>query len=214
MNLKGKRFENSRLDMEIFVYEIDGKEWFIGKDIAELLGYSENSKPLRKWGTNGAIVWEENKKKMYVKTVEIDSNIRVINNNLSFITKDGVLQLISNSEKLTQQQKHEWYTMFGVTNIFTSRKEIEFGSMLEEALEELELKIVPQYNVDNKYRIDFYIPQLNKAVEYDEQQHQYHEKEDIERENYIKDKLGCKFIRCDYRDSNIKNLMKVLKDIM
>lgn len=214
MKLKGRKFENSRLDMEIFVYEIDEKEWFIGKDIAEMLGYSENSNPLRKWGTNGAIVLEENKKKMYVKTIEIDSNIRVINNNLSFITKDGVLQLISNSEKLTQQQKHEWFTMFGVTNIFTSRKEIEFGSMLEEALKELELKIVPQYNVDNKYRIDFYIPQLNKAVEYDEQQHQYQEKEDIEREKYIKDKLGCKFIRCDYRDSDIKNVMKVLKEVM
>ena len=28
MNLKGRKFENSRLNMEIFVYEIDGKEWF------------------------------------------------------------------------------------------------------------------------------------------------------------------------------------------
>lgn len=219
MNLVGKRFENSRLGMDIYVYEIDGKEWFVGKDVIKTLGYSENSRPLRKWGESGAIVWEENKKKMYVKTLEntgmcVGHTSKIINNNVVFISKEGILQLISASEKLSQQQKQEWYNMFGITEVYTSRKEIEFGCMLEEALGELEIKIVPQYNVDNKYKIDFYIPKLNIAIEYDEQQHQYCEKEDIERENYIKRKLGCKFIRCDYRDSDIKNLMKVLKYVM
>ena len=112
MNLKGRKFENTRLGMEIYVYDIDGKEWFIGKDMIKLLGYSENSKPLRKWGENGSIVLEENKKKIYVKTIEITGNIENIenetityNNNITLISKDGVLQLIGGSQKLTQQQK-------------------------------------------------------------------------------------------------------------
>lgn len=220
MNLKGRKFENTRLGMEIYVYDIDGKEWFIGKDMIKLLGYSENSKPLRKWGENGSIVWEENKKKIYVKTIEITGNIENIenetityNNNITLISKDGVLQLIGGSQKLTQQQKQEWYHMFGVDNVFLSRKETEFGNVLKEALDELNVKMIPQYNIDNKYRIDFYIPKLNIAVEYDEEQHytEYNQKMDLERQKYIEDKLGCKFIRCDYRDSDIKNVMKVVK---
>lgn len=103
--------------------------------------------------------------------------------------------------------------MFGVDNVFLSRKETEFGNVLKEALDELNVKMIPQYNIDNKYRIDFYIPKSNISVEYDEEQHytEYNQKMDLERQKYIKDKLGCKFIRCDYRDSDIKNVMKVVK---
>lgn len=97
----------------------------------------------------------------------------------------------------------------------STRFEVSFGNMLREALGELGIEIVEQYNVDG-YRIDFYIPQFNLAVEYDEQQHfitTNHEK-DLERQKCIEDKLGCKFIRCDYRDSDIKNVMKVIKEVM
>ena len=207
MNLKGRKFENSRLDMEIFVYEIEGKEWFIGNDMSILLGYSNYQKALQQH------VWKENKKSMYIKTLENIGNgeKKVINNNRAFITKEGVLQLISKSQKITQQQKQEWYRMFGVVNVCTSRKEIEFGDTLKKSLNELELKVISQYNIDDKYRVDFYIPQLNIAVEYDEEQHDYLEKEDKEREDYIKGKLGCQFVRCDFRDSDIKNVMKVVK---
>ena len=66
MNLVGRKFNNPRLDIDINVYEIDGENWFMGKEAVLLLGYSENSKPLRKWGERGAIVWEENKKKIYM----------------------------------------------------------------------------------------------------------------------------------------------------
>lgn len=220
MNLIGRKFKNSRLDVEIYVYEVEDTEWFIGKDIIKLLGYSENSKPLRKWGEKGAIVWEKNKKKIYVQTLEIiESNGYVttmtINNNIIFVSKEGVLQLVAGAEILTQQQKKEWYSLFGINNVFTSRKEIEFGSMLIEALEELDLEVKTQYNVDS-YRIDFYIPKLNIAVEYDEEHHftEANIKKDIERQTYIEEKIGAKFIRCDYRDNDIKNVMKVLKEIM
>lgn len=87
--------------------------------------------------------------------------------------------------------------------------------MLIEALEELDLEVKTQYNVDS-YRIDFYIPKLNIAVEYDEEHHftEANIKKDIERQTYIEEKIGAKFIRCDYKDNDIKNVMKVLKEIM
>lgn len=162
----------------------------------------------------------KNKKKIYVQTLEIIENngyvtTITINNNIIFVSKEGVLQLVAGAEILTQQQKKEWYSLFGINNVFTSRKEIEFGSMLIEALEELDLEVKTQYNVDS-YRIDFYIPKLNIAVEYDEEHHftEANIKKDIERQTYIEEKIGAKFIRCDYKDNDIKNVMKVLKEIM
>lgn len=210
MNLKGTIFENTRLGMEIYVYEIGGKVMFIGKNIADILGYpnpstavSENINPTHKI-------------KKYVKTIEnIEGDIIVYNNNMTLISKQGVLQLIGKSRKLTQSQQYEWYKAFGIDNVLVSRKEIEFGSILYEALNELNIQVESQYNVDG-YRIDFYIPKLNVAVEYDEKQHfsKTNMKKDLARQKYIEDKLNCKFIRCDYRDSDIKNLMRVLKEIM
>lgn len=87
--------------------------------------------------------------------------------------------------------------------------------MLKEALEELELRVIPQYRIDN-YRVDFYIPSKNISIEYDEQHHftGTNMKKDTDRQTYIENKIGAKFIRCDYRDSDIKNIMKVIKEVM
>lgn len=155
-----------------------------------------------------------------MQTLEIIENngyvtTMTINNNIILISKEGVLQLVAGAEILTQQQKKEWYSLFEVNNVFISRKEIEFGSMLIEALEELDLEVKTQYNVDG-YRIDFYIPKLNIAIEYDEEHHftEANIKKDMDRPTYIEEKIGAKFIRCDYRDSDIKNVMKILKEIM
>jgi hypothetical protein len=37
---------------------------------------------------------------------------------------------------------------------------------------------------------------------------------DSERQLYVEESTGSKFVRCDYRDSDVKNLMKVLKEVM
>jgi very-short-patch-repair endonuclease len=51
-----------------------------------------------------------------------------------------------------------------------------------------------QYVVSN-YRIDFYLPVLNLAVEYDENHHRYKQHKDKMREKEIKNILGCSFLR-------------------
>ena len=60
--------------------------------------------------------------------------------------------------------------------------------------------------------IDIYVSNL--AIEYDEEAHKFHKGEDKTREEKIEKETGCKFIRCSYKDSNIKNLMKILKEIV
>lgn len=129
---------------------------------------------------------------------------------MSFLNERGLMTILANSRKqIACDIKKEIQDIIKYSSV---PKELMFGSMLIDALNELDVKIVSQLNVEG-YRIDFYIPQYNIAVEYDEEQHytDANIKLDKEREDYVKSKLGCEFIRCDYRDKDIVNVMKVVK---
>lgn len=99
-------------------------------------------------------------------------------------------------------------------NLYLPKENSEnlFKEMLEETLNELKIKVEHQYPA-GKYRIDFFIPEYNLAIEYDESYHELKIKEDSEREKEINKILGCDFVRCSFKDSNIKNIIKILKEI-
>jgi len=133
------------------------------------------------------------------------------------LTEQGLKILLSSYRGITQEQVESCGIKdLNVIHTYT-RFETSFINMLDEALKEIDIEGITQYSIDEgKYRIDYYIPSLKLVIEYDEEQHNnlVNMRLDEEREDYIIDKLGCKFIRCDYKDSDIKNVMKVLKFIM
>ena len=54
---------------------------------------------------------------------------------------------------------------------------------------------IDEYAV-GKYNVDLYFPSLNLVIECDQNNHNdYNKQTEKEREDYIKDKLGCTFIR-------------------
>ena len=61
----------------------------------------------------------------------------------------------------------------------------------------LHVKLIRQYFVCDKYRIDGYDPVNNIAYEVDEEQHftSRHQAADRKREEEIRDELGCEFVR-------------------
>ena len=66
-----------------------------------------------------------------------------------------------------------------------------------------------QYYIDG-YKIDLYFPDYNLAIEVDEFNHKDRDKlYENKREEYIKEKLGCKFIRFnpDEKNFNIGNII-------
>ena len=76
------------------------------------------------------------------------------------------------------------------------------GRHEKQILDELEIKlgyrIIRQYQVGG-YFLDGYIPEINLAIEVDERPKT--KKKDIEREEFIKQKLGCQFLRIkDYEE--------------
>ena len=147
-----------------------------------------------------------------------------IPNNVKFIylfKADGYLKLIKSFNELNLSLKNidKIYKSLGGKkdiNILApnTRFEISFKNVLIEALKELSINVEHQIYV-NGYRLDFYIFGFNLVIEYDEYYHKYNKEKDKIREKEIKEKLGndCKFLRLDYKDSDIKNLMKVLQCI-
>jgi very-short-patch-repair endonuclease len=93
------------------------------------------------------------------------------------------------------------------------RYEKEYGKLLENVFKDI-TKIVPQFPVDN-YRIDFYLPQFNIAIEYDEKHHNTFSSQirDVERETKIKSILGCTFVRVP-EGKEIESINTILKLII
>ena len=148
----------------------------------------------------------------YIKTM-IPNNIKAI----ILFTSSGYLKLaktfVNNTEYKIIKKVYDFLGGNENIDIYVSneRFEISFFKLLKEALKEIDVKLIHQYYVSG-YRIDFFIPEYNLAIEYDEEHHKLRTKEDKMRERKISKEIGCKFIRCSYKDSNIKNLMKVLKE--
>lgn len=72
------------------------------------------------------------------------------------------------------------------------------GNNEKQILDELEIKlgyrIIRQYKVGGYY-LDGYIPEINLAIEVDEKYHKKRIEKDVGREEFIKAKLGCEFLR-------------------
>lgn len=98
-------------------------------------------------------------------------------------------------------------------NIKSERKEILFLNDLEKVLKALRINGIRQYKVFN-YRIDYYIPSLNIAIEYDENNHKNYTYEQHEgRQKKIEKELGCKFIRISDEFTNEENVLMVMDSI-
>lgn len=195
-------FTNEELDMKVRVVEINGEPWLVGKDVAEVLGYARPTKTIQDH------VDEEDKKSIKI----VDSIGRL--QNTPVINERGVYCLLQRS-RLSNIQKQELLSSLNLKEKFvlTSRKEIEFIDQLEETLKPFNLIGIRQYKI-NSYKIDYYIPSLNLAIEYDENDHKSYSYEAHEgRQKEIEDTLKCRFIRVTDDNTNNFNIGLVLKEM-
>ena len=73
---------------------------------------------------------------------------------------------------------------------------------------------IRQYQI-LQYYIDYYIPSIKLAIEYDENNHKdyTYEKQELRQEK-IEKELGCKFIRLSDANDNYYNIGLVVKEII
>lgn len=210
------------VEIEILTKEdidFDGEVLFNGKQVCNILEYTNSSKAISDHIRDN--------QKVKVKNSDIkNTNFRKLNNaGEIFITNVGIIALIQKATTVSLDFK-EKFKEFLVKNNFIedkviaeTKKETEFIKKLKVALEPFYIeKFETQYVVKNdkgsNYRIDLYLPKLNIAIEYDENDHKQYTYEQHEgREAYIEEKLGCKFIRVSDKNSDEYNIGYVIKAI-
>ena len=75
------------------------------------------------------------------------------------------------------------------------------------------IEIIMEYSV-KPYRIDAYVPQYNIAIEIDENDHAFYDKEkEIERSRFITQQLRCSWIRVDNQLSQQETVCYLLKQL-
>jgi very-short-patch-repair endonuclease len=170
---------------------VDEKPYFCASDVAKSLGYSNTRDAVSRHCDN------------YISEI-ISTNGG--NQTVKFINNKEVSKIFTKSKLLSCEEKEKiflWFRDIGAmpdnSVCITSRKEIEFNSKLNEILTTAKnivggyvnedntniiTEVVPQYNVLN-YKIDFYLPFFHIAIEYDENEHTYHDKYDELRQQEI-----------------------------
>ena len=133
------------------------------------------------------------------------------------VDKNDLYSMIATNTTRTQEEKIALMEALGLDTdkviITGDRPEIAFVDKLERTLRPLNIKGERQYSVLN-YRIDYYIPSLKIAVEYDENDHKFYPYEAQElRQKRIEKELGCKFIRLSDKEDDFYNVGLVMKEI-
>ena len=200
-----KKFEATDVIIEI----INGVPMFELYSTGMALGYVKTSKG-----------------KQYARTERIDNTAKnaeikpLVYHGDKYININDLRKFITLSH--TDNMKKENFIKFLKDNdyveyneVFTStRKENNFLNELEEVLKPISITGIRQYNVLT-YRIDFYIPKLNLAIEYDENEHRNYTYENHElRQKNIENELHCKFIRLSDSFNNLHNIGVVINEIM
>lgn len=143
---------------DIRAASIDGEAYLMLADVCRVLGIKNSREVKKRLNKNG------------VANLKVETNGGI--QKADFIDKKSLFELISNSSKFTYNKKIELFNHFGIDEkiLKKERKEVKFIEFLEEFLSEYNIKGIKQYPVFN-YRIDYYIPELKLAIEYDENDH-------------------------------------------
>lgn len=136
------------------------------------------------------------------------------------ITIDFVTYIINSTKTVSSKTKIKLLKQLNCGNKLDviGKKEVEFLDVLETQLKILGItKLERQYSkfLCGIYRIDLYLPQLNVAIEYDENNHKHYTFEQQElRQQLIEQELGCKFIRVNDDKSHIENSAIVIRELL
>lgn len=208
------------LGKEFTIYGTFDEPLFLAKEIAEFIDYSfKDSRQIhRDVSKMLSTIDEDEKTKIFINPSDSIAMILQPNTEYWFVTKNGFSEIIAKSRKLPRKRKLEILEELNISNEHKSLviyyKEIEFFNKLETILEIFNINYEKQYKIFN-YKIDMYLPKLNLAIEYDENDHKCYSYEQQElRQKEIEEELGCKFIRVSDKDRDELNIGLILKEFM
>ena len=175
-------------------------------DISNILNYKSSSPSDRL-----------NKNEKYKLKDLLDTTVCTLfgnDSNTNFITEIGLKTLLLNSRKnydIIEKLAEKLKININLHNDKVVSKETYYNTQIKMALPD-DININYQYCVDS-YFVDMYLPDYNLVIECDEFGHsKYNKNKDKEREEYIKNKLKCDFIRFNPDNENF-NILIIIKQI-
>ena len=163
---------------EIQIKVINNEAWFLVADIAKALSVRNVSDMVK----NARV--KENEKNIF------PNKTRGCERKQIFVTRLGLKKVLANSKKPNAAQLSE---SLGLGMCIYTRVEASHIGNIRKAFKDV--LSIDEYAV-GKYNVDLYFPSFNLVIECDQNNHNdYNKQTEKERENYIKDKLGCTFIR-------------------
>ena len=205
---------------DVRAINVEGKVWFVGRDAVKCLGYEVEGTTSYTYYT-GKFVKEKYTLKMKNCDLQLFGMTDAGRKGEVLINQNGIIQLVMNSEttgELRKQDFLKWLDIEGDAVVLTSRKEIEFLDVLKEQLAIFGITECNRQYSDlecGNYKIDLYLPELNVAIEYDENGHKHYTYEQQElRQKLIEEELGCRFIRVSDDKTHIENSAIVLRELM
>lgn len=163
---------------------------------------------------NGLVVLEGEELRQYKNSILYKYNFQNISKIRSLtIINIRLLPIIATllkESRIAQQIRNN----LGIEYI--PRKELIFKDLLLQMIDEVynndsRLELICQNSINNKYRIDFYFPRINLAIEYDEYDHIYKQEQDLERQQYI-EQYGITFIRVK-QNEEISGIFQIINYI-
>jgi very-short-patch-repair endonuclease len=206
---------NDDLDFEIITFENqpihiiikDNIKYYRYRDLTTIINYSDKSAPIN-------LISQVNKKQVNELLNTNICTLFAFDSNTYFITKEGVKSILLKSRKSADLRNKLAKELDITINLEEDKyiaKETQFCDIIKKALPN-DTKIINQYVIDN-YFIDMYLPDYKLAIECDEFNHsKYDTEKDKEREEYIKNKLGCQIIRFNPDNKNFC-VYTLIKDI-
>lgn len=213
--MKTENFENM-ISCD-FWGDVNGEYFITREQIGTALGYSNPEIAISKIHNRHKDWLDEFSIKAKIQNIEGN---RVVMRQVTLYSIKGLL-LILQLANVSKKIKTDFINLIkqsgiDINNFVTinTRKELSFIDDVEEFFSNFYITGIKQCNVDNKYRIDYYIPALQIAIEYDENNHNYYNREnEKERQFYIQNKLHCQFIRVTDSVSNTRNLGYVVEQL-
>lgn len=181
-------------------------KYIIGKELGVFLGYKEPRKAVKRFCKNIEKELIQTKGGPQKVNIIKEEDVVIMIENCNLKSKTFKKELITHLKGLDIIKNSENF-------IFTERKEIVFVDKLKDALKPFDLTIETQRQC-GKFRIDVYIPKLNIAIEYDENDHKGYSYDEQEgRQAIIEKELGCRFIRVSDKNTDSYNIGYIIKNI-
>lgn len=172
------------------IIDSSGNTWFKAKDVGNLLGYKNPLNAIERH------INEQNKCNLKnLNNVCIKKQLNGNEKNTIYINKQGVEQLVNKNKVCGPDNIKTLIDSFNLNLRITPRKEHYHIEAIEQSFPDVEMQ--RQFKIE-KYRVDLYIEKYNLVIECDEFNHRDRDPQlEKEREDFIKSKLNCEFIRFD-----------------